>query len=525
MLERFSKLPMRCLIILMTMVSWGLAERCDGQVFRREEDSKRARKAIIIPLHEDINFVSGAMLKRKFQQALDDGAEVIILDINSPGGLTVVTFDLMDMVLDAKDVETVAWVQRDAISGAAMLSLSCDTILIKPDARIGDAGEIVAGPDGAYRYTEAKSRSVLAQKVRDTARATGRPIALAEKMVDKDLIVYRATENETGEETFVTSRELESMEDDDKAQITVGKPIREGGKEVFFTVNGQRAVELGFADATVDSRDAMVAHLNVAEPIPVYAATGMDTFIWVMNSNVVAFLLIAAGLAALLVEMSAPGIGIGGLVSVLCFSLFFWSRFLGGTSGWLEVTLFIVGIAFVLCEIFVLPGFGVFGLTGLVLTLGSLVMASRRTAGKIGSETWIDFGYDLITPLAAFAAFFVAALVLTSCLDSIPGLSRLALAPPTGGSASNGAALGDVSMGDASLGAIDGDSVSAPLWQRVEIGSHAVADSPLRPGGRIQIENDFLDASTQGDFVDAGTAVEIVAKEGSRIIVRAIANG
>ena len=149
-----------------------------------------ARSAVIIPLHEDINPLSGALLQRKFSEAVDSGVDVIILDIHSPGGFTVVTFELMDMVLDARGVETVAFIEKDAISGAALLSLACDKIIMLPDARIGDAGEIVMGADGAFRYTEAKSRSVLAQKARDTAQATGRPVALAEKLVDKDMVVF-----------------------------------------------------------------------------------------------------------------------------------------------------------------------------------------------------------------------------------------------------------------------------------------------------------------------------------------------
>ena len=495
-------LMFRSLLVLLVLLT---ASNTDAQVFRANPDGQ-PRKAIIIPLHEDINFVSGAMLKRKFAQAIDDGAEVIILDINSPGGLTMVTFDLMDMVMDAEDIETVAWIQRDAISGAALLSLSCDTVLIKPDARIGDAGEIVAGPDGAYRYTEAKSRSVLAQKVRDTARATGRPIALAEKLVDKDLVVFGATDKESGQTRYVTDRELESMDDADKAALEVGKPIREAGKEMFFTANGRRAVELGFADATVDSRDDVVKHLGVAEPIPIYEATGMDTFIWIMNSNFMAFLLIAMGLIALLIEVSAPGIGIGGLISTFCFALFFWSRFLGGTSGWLEVTLFAVGVGFIALELFVVPGFGVPGIAGLALMIGSLVMASRRSIGPVAAESWIDLGWDVLTPVAAVVAFGVVALIVTSMMDNIPGLSSLALKP----------ALADP------IGTPPAMSDAQPLWQRLQIGQRGVADSPLRPGGRIEIDGECLDVTTRGDFIEAGQTVEVIDKQGARVIVKSV---
>ena len=492
---------MRLLLLLFLAVATG--PWASAQIFNRDQPDGQPRKAIVIPLHEDIDFVSGAMLQRKFQQAIDDGAEVIILDINSPGGLTMVTFELMDMVLDAEDVETVAWVQRDALSGASMLALACDKIFIEPGARIGDAGEIVAGPDGAYRYTEAKSRSVLAQKVRDTARATGRPVALAEKLVDQNLIVYSATD-ESGETVYVTDRELESMDDAAKAKLTVGKPLREAGKDMFFTVNGERAVELGFADATVGSQAEVVEKLNVSTPMPVYAATGMDKFVWVMNSNFMAFVLIAVGLIALLVEASAPGIGIGALVSILSFAMFFWARFLGGTSGWLEVTLFVVGLAFIALEIFVVPGFGVPGITGAAMLIGSLVMASRRSFGLLETESWTDVGWDILTPIGALAAFMVAAIVLTSYMDVIPGLSSLALGGP------------QQTIDDTPVQTV------APVWERVAVGATGIADSPLRPAGRIEVDNEYLEATTRGEFIAAGTPIEVVSKEGSRVFVRSV---
>lgn len=482
----------------------------DAQVFRGGDGAVAPRRAAVVPLNEDISFISGALLKRRFQRAIDDGAEVIILDIHSPGGLTMVTFELMDMVLDAKDVETVAWIRKDAISGAAMLSLACDKIMIRPDARIGDAGEIVMGADGAFRYTEAKSRSVLAQKVRDTAAATGRPIPLAEKLVDKDLIVFSATKKDSGDEQLFSNREWDSLKPEERDSWDRGPTIREAGENMFFTVNGARAVELGFADDVVDNEEQLYEKLNVQTPVPTYERTVMDTTIWILNSNFMAFVLILVGLSALLIEFSAPGIGIGGLISLLCFSLFFWSRFLGGTSGWLEVTLFFVGLMFIGCEIFVIPGFGIPGLTGIVMVVGSLFMASRRSYAWFHLNNWMDVSYDLSTVLAAFVAFGVVLAVVAHYLGAVPGLNRLALSPPT-------AAV--LPMGD-NDGTATADA--GPFWQRVQIGQTGVTDSPLRPGGRIRIGDEYLDATTQGDFIPAGEQVEVFAKRGSQLVVRAV---
>jgi membrane-bound serine protease (ClpP class) len=496
-----------CCLALMPLVLAGVAT---AQVFKQNANNA-PRPAAIIPLHEDINFLSGALLERKFQQAIDDGAEVIIFDINSPGGLTGVTFELMDMVLEAKDIETVALIEKDAISGASLLALACDKILIRPDARIGDSGEIVMGEDGAWRYTEAKSRSVLAQKIRDTAAATGRPLALAEKLVDKDLVVFSATHRKTGEKRFISDREWESMEDVD--QWDQGKPVREAGKEMFFTVNGTRAVELGMADHLINDRDEIAKILNVRSPIPELKRTSMDTVIWFLNTRFVCFLLIVIGLAALGLELSGPGMGIGGLVAVLCFSLFFWSRFLGGTSGWLEVILFLLGLVFIGCELFVMPGFGIPGLLGILLTMGSLVMASQRvTLGEMNSEAWSNVGTNVLTVMGAFVGFLVLLLVMSQTIGSIPGLGRLTLTPPP----LEPLTADSLASGGSAAAALN----RQPLWQRVNIGDRGTTDSSLRPSGRIRINNEVADATTEGDFVESGTDVTIIDVRGTLIVVR-----
>jgi membrane-bound serine protease (ClpP class) len=469
-------------------------------------ENQAERTAVMIPLKEDINPLSGALLKRKFRDAVDSGVDVIILDIHSPGGFTAVTYELMDLLLDAEDVETVAFIEKDAISGAALLSLAADRIVMLPDARIGDAGEIVMGKDGAFRYTEAKSRSVLAQKVRDTARATGRPLALAEKMVDKDMVIFEATHKEDGTTRFFSDREWESLEDQD--QWERGPPIREAGKEMFFVANGRRATELGIADETIRSREQLAEVLNVQSPIPVKERTWVDTLILVLNSGVVTFLLLLIGMVALVIELTAPGLGVGGLTSLLCFGLFFWSRFLGGTAGWLEVTLFIIGLAFIACEIFVIPGFGVAGVGGIALTLGSLVMASRRFVLPETGQEFTDFSLDVLTVLGAFVGFLIALVVVANYIGEIPGLSRLTLKPQ--------------SVGGAEMVAGETDEGLLPGWQRVAVGDVGEALSALRPSGKMQIDDLIVDVVTEGEYVDEGTSVKVIGKRGNRVVVRTV---
>ena len=494
------------LFLFVALVLLGTAPS-SAQVINQEPEAK-LRSAVIIPFQEDINTISGALLKRKFADAVDSGVDVIILDIKSPGGYTHTTFELMEMVMDANGVEVVAFIEKEAFSGAALLSLACDKIIMLPGAQMGDAGEIVMGPDGAFRYTEAKSRSALAQKVRDTARANGRPVALAEKMVDKDMIVFEATNKQSGEVRYFSDKEWDAFKDAE--QWNKGKPVREAGEDMFFTVNGTRAVELGMATQTIDSRDQLAEALSLREPIRVVERTWIDTMVFLLNSGFVTFLLIAIGLLALTLELSAPGLGVGGLVSVLCFSLFFWSRFLGGTSGWLEVTLFLVGLVFIAAELFVIPGFGIAGIGGISLVLGSLVMASRRVVIPETSEQLTSLGYDVLTVLGAFAGFIVAILLLSNYIGDIPGLSRLTLKPP-------------VLLEGASGQTIDPSAEELlPGWQRIEVGDVGETISPLRPSGKMQVDDFTVDVVTEGDFVDRGSQVTVIGKQGSRVVVRPV---
>ena len=288
-----------------------------------------------------------------------------------------------------------------------------------------------------------------------------------------------------------------------------GRPVREAGKEMFFIANGSRAVELGIADQTIESREQLASALDVREPIRVMERTAVDTLVYLLNTNVVTFLLIAIGLVALTIELGAPGLGIGGLISLLCFSLFFWSRFLGGTSGWLEVTLFLVGLAFIAAELFLIPGFGVAGVGGLALVLGSLIMASRRFLIPENSEQLTGLGYDALTVIGAFVGFLLALMFLSNYIGEIPGLSRLTLKPPV--------------LVDAEGTLLDSAAAtSLPSWQRVETGDEGEALSPLRPSGKMQVGDFNVDVVTEGDFVEVGSRVRVISKQGSRVVVRQV---
>jgi len=496
------------LIAVYAVLGAGFSAKAEA-VAEADEVPEAPKSAVVIEFHEAITPLSGALLKRRFEQARKSGAKIIVLDIDSPGGYVSTTLELVDMLEAATDVTTVAYISKEAISGAALLSLAADKIAIGPRALIGDAGMIMLGEDATFRYVPEKERSYLAQRVRTIAEKSGRPPSLAEAMVDKDMVVYKATHKTDGRIVYFSDKEWKSLEDADEWEQ--GKPIREAGGHTFFTATGARAVELGLADVTVEQRDQLATAINAIEPMPIIRGTWVDTLILILNYPFVTGLILIIGLVALAIEFSMPGVGIGGMVSILCFGLFFWSRFLGGTSGWFEVILFLVGICFILLEVFVIPGVGVAGIGGVGLVIFSLVMASRRVVMPESMRDTQSLMVDVLTVLGALIGFMVAMAFVAKYLGELPILSRLALAPPQYDD--------EVSpipsiAAPASPYLFDADSVS--------IGQEGRAVGPLRPSGRIRVGEILVDVVTEGDFVENDQLVRIVAKNGNRIVVRVV---
>jgi membrane-bound serine protease (ClpP class) len=445
-------------------------------------------------------------MERRLAEAEKLGAECIVLDIDSPGGEIDVMMDLLRMLGEHKDRQTVAYIRHEALSCAAMIALACQRIEMHPDAIMGDVGVIVGAPLTPFEYVPEKLRSPIVTTIRTLADSSGRPAALAEAMVDKDITVYRAQHRQDGRVAYFTNEEWESLGDDHEWEK--GTPVFEARENNFLTVNGQRAVELGLAEATTRSLDSTLDSLRAERPVRVLAWNWTDSTIELLNHPGITVILLIVGFAALLFELSSPGLGLGGLLSLLCFSLFFWSRFLGGTAGWLEVTLFLTGLAFVLAEVFLLPGFGVAGITGAGLLVTSLVMASRRVWVPESAADWGDLGWGVLTVCGALATVLVLAFFAADHFGQMPFFKKLVLQPPTAH-----AGVGLLQEGQKK-------GVEQAPWERVSVGDLGVSLSALRPGGKAQFGEDVLDVSTEGEFIDADQPIRVYRKQGIRLIVR-----
>ncbi len=405
---------------------------------------------------------------------------------------------------------TVAYVPREALSGAAIISLACDEIVIAPQARLGDAGPIVLGRDRLFRYAPEKIRSDLARRVRDLASATGRPPALAEAMVNKDLVVYRVTNKQTGQVTYMSQHEIDSS--DDPAIWDKGPPVLESREGSFLEVNGKRAVALQLASATVSNERELEERYPLSEgPMIHLRHNAVDTAVDILNLPLVTGLLFVIGAIALWIELSAPGIGLGGLIAGLCFTLFFWSRFLGGTAGWLEVILVLAGAAFLAVELFIIPGFGIPGITGIVLMLAGIVLAGQDHWIPQSPRAMAHLGNSLLVLVGSGVVSLIGIAIVSRFYGSIPILNRLVLRTPE-------------TPGTAEPSGVEGKSNSLPPVGRFQasVGDWGVSDSPLRPAGKAIFGDEYLDVVTDGSYVERGRQVRIIEIAGNRIVVREI---
>ena len=484
-----------------------------SEAARSVPDATRPRptevtRPAVIEFHGEINGKLTTYFKNRFAKAKKAGVDLLIIEIDSPGGLKTESLEMARMLRDCDWAYTIAVINNEAISGGALVSLGCDEIQIDPNAKYGDSGEIgFDSEQWAWRLIEPKIESYLSRDARDLAESKGRPPDLAEAMVDKDLLVYRLPPEGEVAAKFKSVRVDEVIKPDAPWVL-----VEESKAERFLTLSGQRTVELGMGQGSLSTRAAIANEFQFdLKELRVHRLTTTDTAVHFLNLPLITGLLVLVGLVAFYFEMSAPGLGIGGLISVLCALLFFWSKFLGGTSGWLEVILFLAGVIFIFTEVFIIPGFGVPGIAGLALVLCSAVLASQEFVIPQTTAQWNQTLTSLLVLLGTGVGFLTCAVLISKKMGSLPIFNRMVLAPPP---------LRDDNSAEQKEGK---NGKPAPAEHpTVSVGDWGHAESLLRPAGRARFAGRSFDVISDGSFVDAGTQVRVVKIQGTVITVAEI---
>ena len=202
--------------------------------------------------------------------------------------------------------------------------------------------------------------------------------------------------------------------------------VPQSGDGQFFTAVGKDAVALGLAQAIASSRDELKTRYSLEGDLPTLEPQGaLDTTVQILNWPFITGLLLVLGLVGLYIEFTSPGVGFGGLLAAVCFTAFFWSHFLGGTATWLAAALFLLGIAFLAVELFILPGFAVAGLLGAALILAGLLMAMQGFFIPHTSQELTMLAQSMLVVFLAGAAFVVAAVAVSKRMGSLPVFNRL----------------------------------------------------------------------------------------------------
>jgi membrane-bound serine protease (ClpP class) len=475
----------------------------DATELAETHQHSQIERPVLIKVDGQIDPLLTSYLQRQIERAVERDADAVIFEIDSPGGLLQESLDLAFQIADLRDrgIRTVAYVPQDAVSGAALISLGCDEIYLHPSGKIGDAGPIEVSLDGNVHRAPEKIVSYLREVVRELGELKGRPAAVLMAMVDRELDVYQATHQTTGRITYLTQAEIDAANGAWKR----GPLVPESAGELLLFVNGRRAHELKVAEPPVDNLTALRERLGIPDNIPLVAAeqTWMDDFVFILNTNFVSGFLLFLGVILLFVELHFM-VGVAGILSAMCFGVFFWSKFLGGTAGWLEVMLFTIGLACIALELFVIPGFGVFGVAGGLLILGSLVMAGA-TLSDLDSGSAMSQSLQTAKNLGlAIVCVIIAAMGLSHFLPRIPFLNSMILAPPA-----------------PSEPGFQSSYAPRPDPQGLT-GQQGVTITMLRPSGKVRVGSQLLDAVAANGYLSAGVSIEIAEVASNRVIVRPV---
>lgn len=422
----------------------------------------------------------------QFQKALSQECNFIVLAIDSEGGAPAESMALAGMIAkqDPAKIRTVAWIEGQAKADAALIAFACDKVVATEKAQIG----------GKSPAVKPKDLKVALDVAAEIAAKKYRSPGLLQAMLVPEVNVFRYQRGALSR--FLTPEQAEELPDQEKWQRQ--EEVSAAGE--YFQTNGKQAVETyQLASAIANDFGEFKAVFGLEKDPTLMEPTWADTLIQALASPWVASFLLFVGIIAVITEVQAPGLGLGWIVGGVCFLLYFWSQFLGGTAGWLEVCLFVAGFVFLALEIFVIPGFGVFGLCGGMMILASLVLASHTFSMTLGEQKW-----DIIRALGVIASAGVGALVMALLLRRVlpgnPMFQHLMLEPPSD------------QEGKPEEGSVDPYAI-AP-------GQQGTAITRLGPSGKAMIGERYVDVIAQGQYVERGESIRVVEVRGNRVVVK-----
>jgi membrane-bound serine protease (ClpP class) len=451
-------------------------------------------------------------IRRRTQIALNSGVKYLIYDIGTYGGFLNSADDISKyFIFDiSKKAHTIAYVTSEAISAGALISVSCQDIIMRENTTIGDCAPITVG-DKLEGVEREKAESFVRAAFVRASEANGYPALLLKAMVSMQTEVCRVHNLATGKDEFFESDKLPS----DANVYDLANKERVVRKDELLTITSSKAFEYGIARAQVKDLAGALEFLSrrdgvifAGEPLVLETSWSEEMVRW-LNSPAVMGVLFMLALLGVYTEFSAPGFGLPGLAALVCFALIIGSKYFVGLANWVEVLLFLVGLVLLAIEILVLPGFGIAGVLGIACILvGLFGMLIKNPPDSLHwphtSFDWKVFTDGVLGLTFGFVGFIILALFLAKYLPRLQFLSGLVLTPTAAG---------------ASTPAI---SMTAPEGTKgVKVGDIGEAISTLRPAGRAKFGDAVIDVVAEAEFIGKDTEVHITEIHGNRVVVRA----
>lgn len=478
---------------------------------------KEVTKAFIIPIREEISTKTFDAMKRKAKLCRAQGAELVIFDMDTWGGSAHAGLDIARLIkTEFPGIRTVCFARTRAVSAGALIAVAANEIVMTPTGVLGDCAPIVMGGklEGVERE---KMETVLRAEFRESAMLNGYNSALAESMVSWHLEVWLVRNKETSELRYVLSSDYRGNVDAPPGVTTapttsaakwellrVVKPER-----MLLTMQSAEALQFGFAKDIVESPlndpfGPLLKKYNVTTPATVMEDLWSETMVGFLTSPTMLAILTFVGIICLYIEFQHPGLVAPAVVGILCFAIIFGARYLSGMALWWEIVVFAAGVILILVEIFVIPGFGVPGIIGIICcVVGLLAILVDNPPGKLPiPETqmdWSDFTNNFLALALGFITAVVAAFFISRHLPKVPLANRLVLAPVK-------------AVPDAAV-AKDSPAMA------INVGDEGVTTTLMHPVGKVRFANQLFEATADGAVIEAGAKVKVLRKEGNHLIV------
>ena len=422
---------------------------------------EKQKKVFTFAIDQDIDPAMNRRVKLALEQAEALQVDVILIEMDTYGGAVTDADEIRTRILESK-IPVYVFINKDAASAGALISIACDSIYMAPGASIG-AATVVNGADGAAAPD--KYQSYMRSMMRSTAEATGRNPQIAEAMVDEKLVVPGLSDAES-----------------------------------VITFSVSEAIKNGYCEGEYASQKAILEAQNLqSAQVIAYEEKTVDSIISFFLNPAVSGLLILLIIGGIYFELQTPGVGFPLALAISAALLYFIPYYLNGLAENWEILAFVIGIILLVVEFFVIPGFGVFGVAGIVLTLGGLVL------GMLPNEAldfeWVPssqlFSALLTVILAALAAVGLV-FWLTPKVNEWGAFKHLTLATTQ-----------DRSQG-----------YTASVYSESLIGKIGTVHSRLRPSGKVELDGEIFDAYSRGDFLEKGQAIEVISTEGTSLRVK-----